>query len=74
MCTKEGEALESVCVDAGYLFTHGHLSGLHLKLDSAAAFDPLLAAFTKRCGQPQALRRGTVTHTHSGVSNRENCT
>ena len=37
-------------IDAGYLYRNDRLSVVHIKADSGAAFDPLLATSTKRYG------------------------
>jgi len=58
MCTREGEAIGRLKVDAGYLYRNDRLAVIHMKVDSAAAFDPVLAALTKRYGAPRALRHG----------------
>ncbi|HKW47016.1 MAG TPA: hypothetical protein VJN70_06210 [Gemmatimonadaceae bacterium] len=58
MCTREGEAIGSMKIDAGYLYRNDRLALVHVKADSAAAFDPLLAVLIKRYGAPRALRRG----------------
>ncbi|HEX4468090.1 MAG TPA: hypothetical protein VH080_01050, partial [Gemmatimonadaceae bacterium] len=58
MCTREGEAIGSMKVDAGYLYRNNRLALIHMVADSTAAFDPVLAALTKRYGAPRALKRG----------------
>jgi hypothetical protein len=58
MCTREGEAIGGVKIDAGYLYRNDRLSVVHMKPDSGATFDPLLATLTKRYGAPRAVRRG----------------
>ena len=58
MCVREGEAIGSMKIDAGYLYRNDRLSVIHIKADSAAAFDPLLATLIKRYGAPRALKRG----------------
>jgi len=58
MCTREGEAIGSLKIDAGYLYRNERLAVIHMKVDSGAAFNPLLKALTKRYGAPRALRRG----------------
>jgi hypothetical protein len=45
-------------VDAGYLYRNNRLALIHMVADSTAAFDPVLAALTKRYGAPRALKRG----------------
>lgn len=58
MCAREGEAIGKMKIDAGYLYRNDRLSLVHIKVDSGAAFNPLLTALTKRYGAPRALRRG----------------
>ena len=58
MCTREGEAIGTAKIDAGYFYRNDRLSLVHMKADSAAAFGSLLAILTKRYGAPRALKRG----------------
>jgi hypothetical protein len=58
MCAREGEAIGSMKINAGYLYRNDRLSVVHIKADSASAFDPMLATLIKRYGAPRALRRG----------------
>ena len=57
MCVREGEVLDGMRIEAAYAYRDGLLSEVHAKLDSVA-FEPVLAALTKRYGEPRALRRG----------------
>ena len=58
MCTREGEAIGRTKIDAGYLYRNDRLAVIHMKTDSTATFNPVLAALTRRYGAPRALRRG----------------
>ena len=58
MCTREGEAIRGMKIDAGYLYRNDRLAVIHMKADSTVTFDPVLKALTKRYGAPRALRRG----------------
>ena len=58
MCTREGEAIGRMKIDAGYLYRNDRLAVIHMKADSGTAFNPVLALLTKRYGAPRALRRG----------------
>ena len=58
MCTTGAEAIGGVKIDAGYLYRNNRLSVIHMKADSGAVFDPLLAALTKRYGAPRTVKRG----------------
>jgi len=58
MCAREGESIGRIKIDAGYLYRNDRLSLVHIKADSTATFDPLLATLVKRYGAPRALRRG----------------
>ena len=57
VCVRE--SLGGVHLDAGYDYnTKGNLVGVGALVDSSE-FKPLLAALTKRYGEPHARRRGT---------------
>ena len=58
VCMKEGEAVAGMRVDVSYLYRSQRLFSVHVKADSATAFEPLLVAFTKQYGAPRALRHG----------------
>lgn len=58
MCRREGEAIGSMQIDAGYLYRNDRLSLVHMKADSGTTFDPVLRTLTKRYGAPRTLRRG----------------
>ena len=58
MCAREGEAIGSMKIDAGYLYRNDRLSVVHIKADSGTSFDPVLSTLIKRYGAPRALRRG----------------
>ena len=57
MCMRDGEMLDGIRIEAGYAYTDGLLSEVHVKVDSVG-FEPMLAALTRRYGQPRALKRG----------------
>jgi len=58
VCMKEGEAVAGMRVDVSYSYRSQRLFSVHVKVDSATAFEPLLVAFTKQYGAPRSLRHG----------------
>jgi len=57
ICARE--TLNGVSFDVGYIYdSENRLTSVGALVDSLG-FEPLLQAFTKRYGQPRALRRGT---------------
>lgn len=56
-CTREGEALGRVKIDAGYFYRNNRLSLIQMKADSGATFSPLLATLTKQYGTPRVVKR-----------------